>query len=413
MRGWTAISIRGVTPSEGRVRIGIDARMVAYRKSGIARYTTSLLTALQNEHSEYDVIPLTARRGWARIGSLACGRQRTLYTPPHHRLEAWSLPLELAALRLDIYHGTDFAVPRVWGKTAAVVTVHDLYFLRDPAVLDRTSSRYYRQAIRTLSRASAIIAVSEQTRRDLLEFTPVDRDRVTVVHEAAAPHYRPFTAGQLAEARASLATRLPPAAQRVISGDAGPYLLFVGTIEPRKNLLMLLQAYVEYRHRAGDRAATLVLVGAAGWRDGGETAEIARLQALGQLIWLGTVDDALLPMLYNGASAVLLPSRYEGFGLTALEALACGVPVVASNVASLPEVVGDAGLLLPVDESTAWAAALHELLGNAEMRRRLQEAGPRRAARFSWSRAATKTLEVYQDALRLRRTRAAPGTWPQ
>lgn len=390
------------------MRIGIDARMVAYRQSGIARYTTSLLTALQRDHAEHDVIPLTARRGSRGAGSRVLHRQRTLYTPPHHRLEPLSLAIELAALRLDIYHGTDFAVPQVWGTSATVVTVHDLYFLRDPEVLDRPSSHYYLRAIRTLSRASAIIAVSEQTRRDLLDFTPVDRDRVNVIYEAAAPQYRPFAAAQLAAARVSVAARLPPAAQRLIAGDTGPYLLFVGTIEPRKNLLMLLQAYAQYRQRAGAGAATLVLAGAAGWRDGGETAEISRLQARGELIWLGAVEEDLLPVLYNGASAVVLPSRYEGFGLTALEALACGVPVLASDVASLPEVVGDAGLLLPVDDPTAWAAALDEVMSNVDLRRRLRDAGPRRAARFSWSRAANETMEVYRRAPRPGRTRAAP-----
>lgn len=391
------------------MRIGVDARLAGYRQAGISRYTTSLLEALVARYPGDHFTVLVARNSRWAPGPTGNARYRPVLTPPHHRFEHLTLPLEVAPLRLHLYHGTDFAAPRLPAHVAIVVTVHDLYFLRDPTVLDGPSTRYYHHARGRLKHADAIIAVSRQTRADVEHLADVDMDRVHVVYEAADPRYRPMSPTERAEAVTNLAPPLPPAVSRLLGGELDPYILFVGTIEPRKNLLMLLGAYRQYRAHAGAGSARLVLAGARGWRDGGELAEIARCSERDDVTWLGPVADELLPLLYNGASAVVVPSRYEGFGLTALEALACGVPVLASNVASLPEVVGEAGLLVPPGDRAAWAGALHHVLGDCTVNRYLREAGPRQAARFSWSRAASETMGVYRTAVQRRVARLGTG----
>lgn len=383
-----------------RLRIGFDARLVAYRQAGISRYATSLARALVAAYPEHEFTIFIGRGGRPVVGPHPRVRHRTLFTPPHHRLEPLALRIELGRARLDVYHGPDFFAPNLPARVATVVTIHDLYFLHDQAALDAPSRRYYQQALSALDRADAIVAVSEQTRRDLHRLVNDRADRVTVVNEAAGSEYRPLTREGVSRAVERLPAAAPSAAtSRLLDGEADPYILFVGTIEPRKNLLMLFDAYREYRRRAGRDGARLVLVGASGWRNAGELAAIAQLEGAGAVTWLGPVADELLPLLYNRAAALVVPSRFEGFGLTALEGLACGVPVLASNVGGLPEVVGDAALLLPPDDPAAWATAMIDVSVNADLSVQLRHAGPERAKRFSWARAAAETMAVYQSAV--------------
>jgi len=192
-------------------------------------------------------------------------------------------------------------------------------------------------------------------------------------------------------------TQLSPDLVRLVSGEFGPFLLFVGTIEPRKNLSMLFRAYERYREQAGRRAATLVLAGVAGWRADAELTTIERLRRSNKLVWFDSPSDEQLLLLYNAASLLLLPSHYEGFGLTAIEAMACGTPVLASDSSSLPEVLGTTGLLLPPDDEEAWVAAIREVNEHRDRREALIVAGLRRSAEFSWARAARETLAVYRQ----------------
>jgi glycosyltransferase involved in cell wall biosynthesis len=385
------------------VHIGFDARLLAYREGGIARYARSLLRALTSDDRENTYTVLVARNGAPVIeerGIEGRVKHRTVLTPPHHRLERTTLGLELAPLHFDLFHSPDFIPPRLRHGTRVVITVHDLAFLRDEALLDEQSRRYYGQIHEAVRRADAIIAPSQSTRRDLLALTDATADKIFVVPEAADERYRPLTrAERMAALRSPQGTKLSPDFVRLVSGEFGPFLLFVGTIEPRKNLSMLLRAYERYREQAGRRAATLVLAGAAGWRADAELATIERLGRSNKLVWFESPSDEQLLLLYNAASLLLLPSHYEGFGLTAIEAMACGTPVLASATSSLPEVVGAAGLLLPPDDEEAWVAAIREVNEHRERREALIVAGLRRAAEFSWTRAARETLAVYRRVL--------------
>jgi len=385
------------------VHIGFDARLVAYREGGIARYTRSLLRALTSDDRENEYTILVARNGAPIIDERDGDDRithRTLLTPPHHRLERTTLGLELAPLHFDVFHSPDFIPPRLRRGTRAVITVHDLAFLRDQALLDEQSRRYYGQIHEAVRRADAIIAPSQSTRRDLLALTAARADTIFVVPEAADQRYRPLTrAERMAALRSPQRTKLSPDLVRLVSGEFGPFLLFVGTIEPRKNLSMLLRAYERYREQTGRRAATLVLAGAAGWRADAELATIERLRRSNKLVWFDSPSDEQLLLLYNAASLLLLPSHYEGFGLTAIEAMACGTPVLAADSSSLPEVLGTTGLLLPPDDEEAWVAAIREVNEHRDRREALIGAGLRRSAEFSWARAARETLAVYRQVL--------------
>lgn len=382
------------------MRIGLDARLVAYRKAGIARYTCLLLQALVERDGANDYTVFVARGGEPLVdvsnGATARVTHRALLTPPHHRLERTALGVELAPYRLDLLHSPDFIPPRLLPATRSVITVPDLAFLREPDLLDSSAQRYYGQLPRAIARADAIITLSESTRRDLIELVDAPPDKITVVHAAADRRYRQLDRGTRLVAAARSGDKLPPDMARLVSGEFGPFILFVGTVEPRKNLPTFFQAYEQYRARAGRRAATLVIAGASGWRNETERAAIERLREAGQVVWFQEATDNQLLLLYNAAALLVLPSRYEGFGLPVLEAMACGTPVLASNTSSLPEVVGDAGLLLPPDDIAAWADTLGELSEDRIKREALIAAGLRQAARFSWRRAAEETLRVYQ-----------------
>lgn len=385
------------------VHIGFDARLVAYREGGIARYARSLLRALISDDRTNAYTILVARGGTPVVDDSGRGEQvthRALLTPPHHRLERTTLGLELAPLHFDLFHSPDFIPPRLRRGTRVVITVHDLAFLRDPEFLDEQSRRYYGQIHEAVRRADAIIAPSQSTRRDLLTLTETPAAKIFVVPEAADQRYRPLDrAERMAALHGPQRAQLTPDLIRLVSGEFGPFLLYVGTIEPRKNLGMLLRAYERYREQTGRRGATLVLAGAIGWRADAEMATIERLRHTGKVVWFDSPSDEQLLLLYNAASLLLLPSHYEGFGLTAIEAMACGTPVVASDSSSLPEVLGDTGILLPPDDEDDWIAAIREVHEQRARRESLIAAGLRRAADFSWARAARETLTVYRHAL--------------
>ncbi len=269
-----------------------------------------------------------------------------------------------------------------------VVTVHDLAPLGagEPAGRWGLSARLWRWALRGALRAARLIADSRFTREELLRWTDYPPHRVVVVPCGVAPAFRPLEdRAHLEGVRARY--RLP----------RGRILLHVGHGSPRKNLLGLLQAVALVRG-AGAEDVDLVQVGAA--PGDAERALVAQLGLEGAVHWLRTVPAEDLPALYNLADCFVFPSLYEGFGLPVLEAMACGTPVVCSNLASLPEVAGDAALLVDPREPAALARAILDVLEDETLRRRLREAGLRRATAFTWSRAAAATANVYREVWR-------------
>ena len=369
------------------MRIGIDARILAYRRGGIASYVSHLLPALAaiDPETNYQVLHNWRDRGRGRPG--ANFHRVTVWTPCHHRLERWALGAEVARLRLDLLHSSDF-IPPAFGARRFVITVHDLNFLYYPQFLTRESRRYYAgQVAWAVGRVAHILADSEATRQDIIRLLDVSPEKVTTVHLAADPTFR-----SLAE----------PEVEAVLSCyDLEPgYILFVGTLEPRKNLPGLLSAYRLLLDR-GMTDALLVVVGGRGWLYEETFNRVERLGLSDRVRFLHGVPDAELPALYNGATLLAAPSFYEGFGLPALEAMACGTPVVVSDRGSLPEVVGEAGIQVNPDEPEEIAQGMAAVLSAPDLRHRLQAAGLARAAGFTWEETACRTLEVYRRVLAL------------
>lgn len=369
------------------MRIGIDARIVAYRRGGIAGYVSRLLPALATLDSHTDYRVLRSRRDPQREEAGANFRRATLWTPCHHWLERWALGVEIARLRLDLLHSPDF-IPPAFGARRFVITVHDLNFLYYPQFLTDESRRYYnRQIAWAVRQAHHILADSEATRADLIRHLEVPPEKVTTVYLAADPAFRPLPPLQVEERLAHY-------------GLTRGYLLFVGTLEPRKNLPGLFAALRILLDRR-ETEAPLVVVGQRGWLCEEIFAAVDDLGLGRQVHFLHGVHDSDLPALYNGAALLVIPSFYEGFGLPALEAMACGTPVVVSSRGSLPEVVAEAGVQVDPEKPEAIAEGLAMVLNQAELRARLRAAGLARAAQFTWEKTARRTLEIYRNVLAL------------
>lgn len=404
------------------MHIGVDISVLRIAQGGVLTYQRQLVDHLVAEAPAHrftllDVLPLNAGRPrLAEPPALAAPNARVapirglarpylsaapgLRAGPPHRLAAridnalnpaWDLAARAAvaiqlraALRgVRVFHGSDQFFYRPPGA-AAILTVHDLSTLDLPELHVAGNTALHDAKHRFLqTRADRLIAVSRATRDALLRHFAIPAERVSVVYEAADESFRPLSPGQAGPTLERYGLRF------------GQYLLSLGTLEPRKNYLRLIEAHA--RLRAGDPATPpLVIAGGRGWLF--DQIEAAAAAAAPHVRLLGKVPDADLPALLSGARLFAYPSRYEGFGLPALEALACGVPVVVSSTTSLPEVVGEAGVYCAPDDVASIAAAIRQVLGDADLAARLRLAGPARAAQFSWRRMARETLEVYGQA---------------
>lgn len=312
-------------------------------------------------------------------------RSVPLWTPPHNRFEQWGLRVELSRLHLDLLHSPDF-IPLFRRSFKSVITVHDLAFLMYPHLLTRESAHYYGQIDQAVRSADRIIAVSESTKRDVIRLLGVAEDRVTVIPEAINPIYRRLDDREAVDAvrrRYHLPER---------------FAIFVGTIEPRKNLPTILRAIRRLKDQHKMDLA-LAVVGQWGWLYDEVLQVYEELKLQDTVRFLGRLPDAELVYLYNAASVLTYPSHYEGFGLPPLEAMACGTPVIVSDTSSMPEVVGDAGLLVSPDDDEALAVALMRVLSDSYLRDALVRRGFDRVQNFSVERMARATLALYRSVL--------------
>jgi glycosyltransferase involved in cell wall biosynthesis len=358
--------------------------MPAYTGAGISRYVTGLLSGLAERHAS-GITGLLARRDpgdwWQPLAGQGMAMRRA-HTPCHHPLERWTLPLEVLRLRPTLFHAVDHVGPAV-RPFPTVVTVHDLAFWRYPWTHDPGSRRHYAAAALTLPAADAVICVSAFIRDELLRTLPIDPRRVHVVHNGLDRRFRP------APDRQRLAARY---------GLAKPYILALGTIEERKNLVLLLEAF----RQIGNSSVELVLAGNDGWGAGQVWQTVGDIGLEQRVHRLGRVDDPDLIALYSTAEVLAFPSLYEGFAFPPLEAMACGTPVLALRRGPMPEVCGDgpdsaAELVEPT--AAALALGLRTLLEDQQRRDELIARGKQRAALFSWIRCAEETWAVYQRAL--------------
>ncbi len=370
------------------MRIGIDATSVPARPAGAGVYALELVRGMaeRDRRDGYALFARTrllddvvgARKNW-RAEHVGGGRvQRLMW-------EQALLPGRLSTLGIDVLHSTHHTLPVRPMRSRRVVTVHDVTFFRIP---DRYPPlrRFYCQAITRLSArvADAIIAPSHAAREDVIRTLGAVPSKVHAVYEAAGPQYE-------------LMPRDEAAAVARKYGLDGPFVLSVGSLEPGKNRGRLIRALRELRREGV--TAPLAVVGQKAWKYEDDFALVEELGMGDTVRFLDYVPSTDLPALYNAATVFAFPSLYEGFGLPVMEAMACGLPVLTSNISATAEVAGDAAVLVDPRDMPAIRDGLRELLANAIVRDHFARLGLERAAQFSWRRAADETHAVYERAL--------------
>lgn len=362
--------------------IGIDARLTDYRVGGISRYVREIVNALPAPSHQTITIFQSRNAECALSNRFAAAK---VWTPPHHPLERMALSVELLPHRLDLYHSPDFIAP-VRGAKCHIITVHDLSFIQYPEYMTPASRRYYNGQIEaSVQRADHILANSQATKQDFINILDVPPEKITVHWLGVDESFRPLP-------RESTAATI-----RALDLPAD-YFLFVGTIEPRKNLLGLVRAYRDLLQELPD-APKLVIAGRPGWHYRQVMSDIADVGMNQNIIFLDNATDNQLPTLYNHALALITPSFYEGFGLPALEAMACGTVPIVSNVAALPEITGDVGSLVDPHDTISIADAMKNVIEDSAWRQQQSQAGIRRAAQFNWRNSARIVQECYQAVL--------------
>ena len=376
------------------MRITFDVSPAVHRHAGLGRYAHELLSAELSVAPEHDYQVLYYAPG---------GTERPeppLATLPAQVLRLSAKPWRMSVLLAyfagqnmdrwiqggDIFHATDHLLPPLRGSRL-VFTVHDLIYLFYPQY-HLPLNRWYLTLMlpRFLRRADAIIAVSENTRRDVTRLMGIPAEKMTVIHEGVNPAFTPIhDPAELARVRRQY--KLPER-----------YILFLGTLEPRKNIELLLDAYQALLARDSGWPP-LVIAGRKGWLFKPVFEKVAALGLTERVCFTDWVAEADAPALISGAEVFVYPSLYEGFGLPPLEAMACGTPVIASTASSLPEVVGEGGLLVDPHDPAGLTQALERLLGDADLRADLRARALARAKLFTWEAAARQTLAVYQQVL--------------
>jgi len=378
------------------VRIAADISCTRGARAGIGWYTALLLEHLAavDATNRYILYTFYSRSrtfalDWEIVPSqrnVAFRESRLPFRIARFLLDRMNVPAQALVGPFDLFHSFDHAAPCI--KMAKLVaTVHDLAFLlypernfTNPDFAGGAAHRFTGM----LHRADALIAVSHNTKRDLLHVLGIPDEKVHVIHEAADRIFRPLSDEAFLEEG------------RRRYGLTRPFILYVGTLEPRKNLGVLLRAFALLRSEAKIEQ-DLVLVGRKGWCWEDVLRLVDDLSLNGQVTLTGHVPREDLPLLYNLADLFVYPSLYEGFGLPPLEAMACGLPVVASNTSCFPEILGGAALLVDPQDVNGLARSMYSLLRDPAARRTYSQKGLERAGSFSWVRAARETLEVYRS----------------
>jgi glycosyltransferase involved in cell wall biosynthesis len=287
--------------------------------------------------------------------------------------------------KADIFHGTNFIYNKIThGKS--IVNIHDLAFLKFP---ETTSERIYKHHSRwvpySARRADHIIAISEQTKNDIVEILDVPDSKVTVIPLAADEQFVPLSE-----------TEYRPVLKKYLLHD--PYILFVGTLEPRKNLLGLLKSYILLK-KNNELIHKLVIVGAKGWKYTPMFDFVTEHGLEEDVIFLGFVSDEDLPYIYNGATIFVMPSLYEGFGMPIVEAMRCGIPVIGSDVSSIPEIIDCYGKLVSPTDYEGWAVQMYGLIHNSNEHKHYSNLALERSSKYSWQQTAADTKLLYNKVL--------------
>jgi glycosyltransferase involved in cell wall biosynthesis len=378
-------------------RVGLDAHLLSltqtYRAAGINGYIYELLNrlpALVRTEPELELVAYLRDRAFRAPDGLRVESSRWDTSRPWRRILWEQTALARESQALDLLHAMAFAIPLA-AACPTVVTVHDLSFIRFPRAFRRPNRVYLSTLTRlSIQRAERVIVGAESTRRDVIELCAARPERVVTVPYGVSETFAPASAAAVAEFR-----------QRKDLPD--DFILFLGTLEPRKNIGLLVEAYRTVRDRWSRRAVPkLVIAGGKGWFYENLFARVTELGLTEDVLFTGYVPNDELPWWYRAATLFVFPSLFEGFGLPVLEAMACGTPTITSNVSSLPEVAGDAAILVDPYDKEGLARAMERVLSDADLRSALSAAGVCQASQFPWSRTAAETVAVYRNVLERR-----------
>jgi glycosyltransferase involved in cell wall biosynthesis len=373
------------------MRIAIDYTAAIRQGAGIGSYVRHLVATLlaQDSHNQYVLLTsgqATAERPFPTGKNV---RGRSIFIPDRYLNVLWyrwrlPLPITLFSGPLDIYHGPDFVLPPLPKKVRKVVTIHDLAFMEQPAFAVPELATYLRKVVPEAIAASDVVTtVSHEVSRTLIKHFQVPHEKLRVVPPGVEPYVRRISDPVILEAT------------RHKFGLKSPLLLAVGTLQPRKNHIGLIKAFYRAQQKKKG-AAMLAIAGGAGWLYEETRALVAQLKLERKVRFLGQVSDLELITLYSMADIFAFPSFFEGFGIPPLEAMACGTPVITSDTSSLPEVVGDAALLVDPHDIDALANAIILLLENEQLREQLRQKGYQQVKNFTWRSSSRKMLDIYQ-----------------
>jgi len=376
------------------MRVGIDGYSLAEPRTGVGHYTLELARALAfiSPSDQFELVSPAPFEATALDEIERAQLPNLLTVTPRAssiRGHWWSIGLPLYARRagFDLFHGTNFELP-LWKRRRSVVTIHDLSTLLHP---DKHLPRLVRRARLRLPLvvriADMIITPTESVKREVCQHLGVRAEKVIAIPSAARSSFQPMPIAETVPIRKRL-------------GIEDDFLLFVGTLEPRKNLLTLLKAFEKLLSQSSLRPQ-LVIAGGEGWLMDELSAFMKQGAIKDRLRLTGYLRDEELRALYSSCSVFIYPSVYEGFGLPPLEALACGAPVVAGRIPALQETLGSAARLVEPLDVDALAGSILELLQDGNRRQLLKSAGPQHAAKFSWEQTARLTLGVYRQLLKV------------
>ena len=369
------------------LRIGLDGDVLGRRRTGDESYLVSLMRGLHgidndNEYVVYvrdaeavaNLFPELSRFGFENV------RPRSIWLR-----YAMGLPWLLRRRPVDLLHVQYFIPPMTPCPT--VLTIHDLSFVVHPEFFSRRDRLLLQRLVpRSIKRADRIITDMDVTKQDMVRIYDVDPERIEVIPLAADPRYGPLDRGRCRESVAKS------------FGIDGPFVLYVGTFQPRKNVEPLIRGYTLMRE-GSDLSHKLVLVGKPKHQYESVFEAIETSPFRDDIILTGFVEDDDLPVLYNAADVFVFPTLFEGFGLPVVEAMACGTPVITTNVSCLPDVSGEAAMLVDPNDPEAFATAMTNVLSDEAVARQMTERGFARAAGYSWERTARETVAVYRKVI--------------
>lgn len=373
------------------MRIAIDYTAGIRQEAGIGTYVRNLVAAMLTEDTQNAYTLLTSGHPTPEhpfpVAPNVNGK--SIVIPDRYLNILWyrwhfPLPANLFSGPTDIYHGPDFVLPPLSSKTRKVVTIHDLAFLEHPEYAVPSLAAYLKKVVPdAVAKADVVATVSHEVSRTLIKHFQTPREKLTVIPNGVAPHFKRITDPVLLGA-----TQHKFELQH-------PFVLAVGTLEPRKNHLGLIKAFYQAQQRKNG-PAMLAIAGGQGWLYEETRQLVADLKLDKKVRFLGRVTDLELITLYSMADVFAFPSFFEGFGIPPLEAMACGAPVITSNTSSLPEVVGDAALLVDPHDTDALAKAITRVIEDEQLRTELRQKGNVQVARYTWAESARKMLAVYE-----------------